>query len=277
MDPEAVERAISPRTKAIVPVHFAGQPCEMRRLVEFARRRELKVIEDAAHALPARYHGKMVGTIGDITCFSFYATKTITTGEGGMATTDNPEFADRMRVMRLHGISKDAWKRYSAEGSWRYEILDAGYKYNLTDLQAALGIAQLHKSDSMWARRQALADRYTKALASFEAFETPHVLSGMQHAWHLYVIQVNRHALRIHRDQLIQELHKRGIGTSVHFIPLHTHPYYRKQWGYRPGDFPVAENYFERCVSLPLYPAMSDEDQDSVIEALSDLAREYRR
>jgi perosamine synthetase len=277
MDPDEVVRAISPRTKAIIPVHFGGHPCEMARLLEIARHHGLKVIEDAAHALPARYRGKTVGTLGDITCFSFYATKTITTGEGGMATTGNDEYAERMRIMSLHGISKDAWKRYSAEGTWRYEILAPGYKYNLTDLQAALGIVQLGKCESMWARRVALANRYTRALASLDAFQVPKLRSDIQHAWHLYVILVNPLALRIHRDQLIEELRNRGIGTSVHFIPLHTHPYYRQQWGYREGDFPVAEKYFDRCISLPLYPAMSADDLNSVSEALTDIAFKFRR
>jgi len=277
LDPDRVEQAITARTKAIIPVHFRGHPCEMDRLMEIAKDHGLKVIEDAAHALPARYKGKMVGTMGDITCFSFYATKTITTGEGGMATTENAEYADRMRIMGLHGISKDAWKRYSAEGSWRYEILAPGYKYNLTDVQAALGLVQLAKCDAMWRRRVALAERYTQALRLLDAFETPKVQPDVQHAWHLYVILMNPKALGIHRDQVIEELKQRGIGTSVHFIPLHTHPYYRKRWGYGPGDFPVADNYFDRCLSLPLYPAMSDEDADNVIEALTDIAIRFRR
>ena len=277
LDPDRVEQAITARTKAIIPVHFRGHPCEMDRLMEIAKDHGLKVIEDAAHALPARYKGKMVGTMGDITCFSFYATKTITTGEGGMATTENAEYADRMRIMGLHGISKDAWKRYSAEGSWRYEILEPSYKYNLTDVQAALGLVQLAKCDAMWRRRVALAERYTQALRLLDAFETPKVQPDVQHAWHLYVILMNPKALGIHRDQVIEELKQRGIGTSVHFIPLHTHPYYRKRWGYGPGDFPVADNYFDRCLSLPLYPAMSDEDADNVIEALTDIAIRFRR
>lgn len=277
LDPDCVERAISPRTKAIIPVHFAGQPCEMDRILDIAARHNLKVIEDAAHALPARYKGRMVGTIGDITCFSFYATKTLTTGEGGMVVTENADYADRMRIMALHGISKDAWKRYSAEGSWRYEILAPGYKYNLTDLQAALGLVQLGKCNAMWMRRATMAERYTEALSSLNAFETPRVRQDVQHAWHLYVVLVNPEALRIHRDQVIEELRQRGIGTSVHFIPLHTHPYYQKELGYRAVDFPVTDNYFDRCISLPLYPGMSDDDQDRVIEALTDIAAKFRR
>lgn len=277
LDPGRIERAITPKTKAIVPVHFAGRPCEMTSIREIAAHHHTAVVEDAAHALPAARDGQRVGTIGDITCFSFYATKTITAGEGGMATTANAEFAERMRMMRLHGISKDASKRYTAEGSWRYEILAPGYKYNLTDLQAALGLSQLTKCDAMWKRRCDLAARYTRMLSDLDAFETPADEPGVQHALHLYVILVNSGVLRIHRDAVIEELRKRGIGTSVHFIPLHMHSYYQDQWGYRAGDFPVAESYADRCISLPLYPAMSDEDVDMVVEALKDVARQYRR
>jgi dTDP-4-amino-4,6-dideoxygalactose transaminase len=277
MDPVEVEKAITPRTKAMIPVHLAGHPCEMDRLQSIARSSGLRLIEDAAHALPARYRGRMVGTIGDITCFSFYATKTITTGEGGMATTENEEYANRMRIMSLHGISKDAWKRYTAEGTWRYEILEAGYKYNLTDLQAALGLTQLAKCERMWERRAALAERYRRGLEPMDVFRLPQVNADVQHAWHLFVILVNPEALRIHRDQVIEELRQRGIGTSVHFIPLHLHPYYQRRWGYRAGQFPVSEYYFERCISLPLYPRMTDDEADRVIESLCDIAREFRR
>jgi dTDP-4-amino-4,6-dideoxygalactose transaminase/lipopolysaccharide/colanic/teichoic acid biosynthesis glycosyltransferase len=277
MDPVQVERAITPRTRVIIPVHFAGHPCDMSRILMIAREHGLKVVEDAAHAFSARYKGKMVGTLSDITCFSFYATKNITTGEGGIATTDNEDWADRMRIMRLHGISKDAWKRYSAEGSWRYEILAPGFKYNLTDMQAALGLSQLAKCNAMWMRRCALAQRYTDALGSLEAFEVPSSRSEVQHAWHLYVLRTCPGALNLHRDAIIEELKQRGIGTSVHFIPLHLHPYYRDTWGYRPGDFPVTEDYFDRCISLPLYPAMSEESHTRVVEALMEIAFLHRR
>ena len=276
LNPVQVERAITPRTRAIIPVHFAGHPCDLTRILKIARDHGLKVIEDAAHALSARYRGRMVGTFGDATCFSFYATKNITTGEGGITTTEHDEWADRMRIMRLHGISKDAWKRYSAEGTWRYEILAPGFKYNMTDMQAAMGISQLAKCQAMWARRNALAQRYTEALGVLDAFEVPTAHTDVQHAWHLYVLRVCPGVLRIHRDTLIEELRKRGIGVSVHFIPLHLHPYYREKWGYRPGDFPVAEDYFDRCISLPLYPAMTDDDQTRVIQALTEIADIHR-
>jgi dTDP-4-amino-4,6-dideoxygalactose transaminase len=278
MDPAAVERAISPKTKAIIPVHFAGHPCEMDTLLQIARQHHLRIIEDAAHSLPTEYKGRTIGTIGDITCFSFYPTKAMTTGgEGGIATTADGELADRIRMMRLHGITKDAWKRYTPTGSWRYQILDAGYKYNLTDLSAAIGLAQLHKCSRMWNRRLDLVDRYNRALADQDAFQLPSLRSDISHGWHIYVILVNPEALRIGRDQLMEELKARGIGTSVHFIPLHLHPYYQESFGYTPGQFPVAEHYSERCLSLPLFPRMSDDDLDRVVEALLSIAHDFRR
>lgn len=277
MDVKQVKKAITPRTKAILPVHYAGAPCDMDSILELASRYHLKVIEDAAHALPARYNGKTIGTLGDITCFSFYATKTLTTGEGGMLTTQNQEYADRMRILSLHGISRDAWKRYTAGGSWRYAIEEMGYKYNLTDLQAAIGIAQLEKCDGMRDRRASLAERYTRELSSLEAFHTPGIPRDVQHAWHLYVLQVNEKALLIDRDRVIEELKQRGIGTSVHFIPLHLHPLYQQRCGYRVGQFPYAEEHFAGAISLPLYPSLTDAEQTRVIDALHDIARLHRR
>jgi perosamine synthetase len=219
----------------------------------------------------------MVGSFSDITCFSFYACKTITTGEGGMATTENAEYAERMRILSLHGISKDAYKRYTAEGSWRYEILDLGYKYNMTDLQAALGLAQLAKCDFMRQKRAKLAARYSSALASTDAYITPVVSADVDHAWHLYVLEVNTDVLSISRDRIIEELKQRDIGTSVHFIPLHTHPFYQRSLGYRDGQFPHAERHFEGAISLPIFPAMTEDDADRVIEALLDISRTFRR
>jgi dTDP-4-amino-4,6-dideoxygalactose transaminase len=276
VDPQQIERAITSRTKAIIPVHYAGRACDMDAILDIAQRHGLKVVDDAAHALPALYHGKMVGTLADISCFSFYATKTITTGEGGMITTANREYAERIRMLSLHGISKDAWKRYTAEGSWRYDILEMGYKYNLTDVQAAIGIAQLAKCDRMRSRRNALAARYNEALRELEAFKLPSVPEGLSHAWHLYVIEVNSARLRIDRDRVIEELKLRGIGTSVHFIPLHLHTLYQ-QLGYRRGQFPNAEERFQGAISLPLFAAMCDEESDRVIEALHDIASEFKR
>ena len=277
VDPEQIEKSITSHTRAILPVHYAGYPCDMDAILSIARSHKLKVVEDAAHALPCHYKDKMVGTLGDITCFSFYATKTLTTGEGGMLTTENSEFAERMRRLSLHGISKDAWKRYTADGSWRYDILETGYKYNMTDLLASMGIAQLAKCDAMCARRRSIAERYNRALSSLDAYEVPPTPADSSHAWHLYVLQVNPSALSIDRNRLIEELKSHGIGTSVHFIPLHLHTLYQECLGYRNGDFPNAENRFERAISLPIYPSMTDEDTDRVVGTLHQIAQEYRR
>jgi dTDP-4-amino-4,6-dideoxygalactose transaminase len=272
LDPERIEEAITPRTRAIIPVHFAGQPCQMDAIRDIAQRHNLAVIEDAAHALPARYRNQMVGTIGDITCFSFYATKTITTGEGGMITTDNDEYAERMRIMSLHGISKDAWKRYTAEGSWRYDILFPGYKYNLTDIAAALGVEQLKKCCRFYESRKKMADEFNHAFAGIAALETPSVDEAVQHAWHLYVIQLNLERLTISRDRFIEELKHANIGTSVHFIPLHLHPFYRDTLHYDASSFPCATQAFDRIISLPLYTKMTSQDQRDVIDAVRAVA-----
>jgi dTDP-4-amino-4,6-dideoxygalactose transaminase len=274
---EDVGRKITRKTRAVIPVHFGGHPCRMDSILDLAAANGLTVVEDAAHALPAKYRGKSIGTLSPLTAFSFYATKTITTGEGGIVTTNDDLLAERIALMRLHGISRDAWKRYTAEGTWRYEITEAGYKYNLTDPQAALGLVQLSKCEQMWRRRVEIAKKYDKALSSLDAYLTPIVAEDVQNAWHLYVIRVQSSALRIHRDRVIEELRQRGIGTSVHFIPLHLHPYYQRMWGYRPGEFPVAEDYFDRCISLPIYPSLTDEDLHRVIEALHDIADGFRR
>jgi dTDP-4-amino-4,6-dideoxygalactose transaminase len=277
LDPDQLEKAITAKTKAIMPVHIAGQACDMDRILEIAGNYDLRVIEDAAHALPARYREKMIGTIGDITCFSFYATKTITTGEGGMAVTENPEWAEHMRIMGLHGISQDAWKRYTAEGSWYYEILYPGFKYNLTDIAAAIGIEQLKKCTHFWEIRQRYATLYNEGFQEVPAIITPYVAPEVQHAWHLYVIQLDIERLRIGRNEFIALLKQEGIGTSVHFIPLHLHPYYRDTFGYGPPDFPHASFVFERIVSLPIYPKMTEADVQRVIDTVSRLVRQHRR
>jgi perosamine synthetase len=277
IDPGHLEQALTPQTKAIIPVHFAGHPCEMNKILEIAKTHKLTVIEDAAHALPTRFQGMMVGTIGDISCFSFYATKTITTGEGGIATTENREWAERMRMMSLHGISKDAWKRYSAEGSWYYEILAPGYKYNMTDIAASIGVEQLKKCDQFWQRRQQYATLYNEAFRDVPEVTIPPVVEGGQHAWHLYVIQLQLERLRIDRNTFIELLKQRHIGTSVHFIPLHLHPYYRRNFGYRPTDFPHASAVFERTVSLPIYPKMTESDVAYVSDVVRTLVKQHRR
>ncbi|HET7393800.1 MAG TPA: DegT/DnrJ/EryC1/StrS family aminotransferase [Candidatus Binatia bacterium] len=277
LDPAKIEAAITPRTKAIVPVHMAGLPCDMDEILRIARKHDLRVIEDAAHALPAAYRGRTVGTVGDITCFSFYATKTITTGEGGMATTENPQWAERMRMMSLHGISHDAWKRYTKEGSWYYEVLYPGFKYNLTDLAAAIGGEQLKKCGDFWQARQRIAMIYANAFAELDGVQLPACPADVQHAWHLFVIQLELDHLNADRNRFLEALREKEIGTSVHFIPLHLHPYYRDKFGYKPADFPHASAVFERIFSLPIYPKMSESDVERVIDAVKTTARQYRR
>jgi dTDP-4-amino-4,6-dideoxygalactose transaminase len=268
------------RLKAIIPVHYAGYPCDMDAILALGSRYDLKIVEDAAHAFPTFYKRKIVGTLGDITCFSFYATKNITTGEGGMVTCENEEYADRMRIMSLHGISKDAWKRYTAEGSWYYEIIAPGYKYNLTDIAAGLGIAQLRKADAFLKRRTQIAARYHEAFQELNELDLPSAgrgTEGTTHSWHLFVIRLNLQRLQIDRNQFIEELRRKGIGTSVHFIPLHIHPYYRETYGYQPDDFPVAYETYKRIISLPIYAKMTDDDVERVVESVTDIIRANRR
>lgn len=276
MTAEKIAAAVTPKTKVIMPVHFAGHPCDMDAIMDVARAYRLSVVEDAAHALPANYRGRRVGSIGDITCFSFYATKTITTGEGGMATTDNADWAERMRMMSLHGISHDAWKRYSKEGSWYYEVHQPGFKYNLTDIAAAIGIEQLKKCERFSAARSRIAAMYNDAFADLPEIQRPRVAPDVQHAWHLYVIQLKLESLKIDRNQFIELLAERGIGTSVHFIPLHLHPFYRGRYGCQPTDFPVASAVFDRIVSLPIYPKMSQHDIEMVISIVRDTIKQCR-
>ncbi len=277
MDVSKIEKAITKKTRAIIPVHYAGQPCDMDEILNIAKKYNLNVIEDAAHSLPAWYKNKKIGTIGDMTCFSFYATKTLATGEGGMITTENNEWAENMKMMRLHGISKDAWKRYTGEGSWYYEVVEAGYKYNLTDIQSALGVAQLKKVEWMWEKRKNIAEKYTDAFNKSELITPPFVKSNRISAWHLYVIKLNLEALSIDRAKFIEEIKTKGIGTSVHFIPLHKHPFYKNTFGYKSEDFPASEWIYERVISLPIYPGMTDEEVNRVIEAVMKVAGKNKR
>jgi perosamine synthetase len=271
LDPSCLERAITHRTRAIIPVHYAGHPCDMDRISEIARCHGLKVIEDAAHALPAAYNGRTVGTLGDLACFSFYATKTLCTGEGGMVVTANPEYAERVRMMSLHGISKDAWKRYSAEGSWYYEILAPGFKYNMTDVAAALGLVQLAKCGSMRDARRRIAEIYNEGFHGVSELATPVLRDGIEHSWHLYPIRLPLERLKIDRGQFIAMMRERNIGTSVHFIPLHLHPYYCTRYQYRPEEFPNASDAYERLISLPIYPTMIESDAHDVVCAVTDI------
>ncbi|MFC5458993.1 DegT/DnrJ/EryC1/StrS family aminotransferase [Massilia niabensis] len=272
MSPQAVEAAITPRTRAIVPVHYAGMACDMDAILALARRHGLRVVEDAAHAFPTRYRGRLVGTLdSDITVFSFYANKTMTTGEGGMVVVRDPDLARRIRLMRLHGISQDAFDRYvSKTPAWFYEVVAAGFKYNLTDIAAAIGIEQLRKIDRFLERRAALAARYDTALAGLPLVLPPRPEGDSTHAWHLYVVRLSAEA-PLQRDELILRLSQLGIGTSVHFIPLHRQPYWRDNCASNPASFPVAEAAFGAMLTLPLYTRMQDADQERVIQALQTL------
>jgi len=276
MDPAEVAAKITPRTRAIVPVHVTGIPCDMDPLLELAARHDLRIVEDAAHALPTQYKDRVIGSIGDMTAFSFYATKNITTGEGGMITTDSEEYNDRLRVRRLHGISRDAWKRYTSEGSWYYEVEYPGYKYNPTDINSALGLQQLRRSDRFHAIRSYYASLYQLGLSDVPEISLPEPVPWGSHAWHLYVIQLNVDQLAIDRDAFMRCLREENIGASVHFIPLHLQPYYRETFGYRPTDFPNALHAYKRAVSLPLYPRMSEADVWDVIRAVRRIVDRHR-
>ncbi|HEX8219059.1 MAG TPA: DegT/DnrJ/EryC1/StrS family aminotransferase [Chloroflexia bacterium] len=276
MRPDLLESAVTPRTRAVIPIHIAGLAADLDPICQVARRHDLAVIEDAAHAFPAKYLGRTIGAISDFTCFSFYATKTITTGEGGMICTDDDAWAERCRIMALHGISKDAWKRYTAEGSWYYEIVAPGYKYNLTDVAAAMGLAQLGKAERMWARRREIAQMYDRAFQACEELQTPYDRADCQHAWHLYMLRLNQDRLKIDRAAFIEELKRHNIGASVHFIPLHLHPYYREMYGYQPEDFPVSYAEYKRAISLPIYSKMSDGDVQDVIESVLSIVHGHR-
>lgn len=272
LDPQAVHAAITPRTKAIMPVHYAGLACAMEAITDIARTHGLRVVEDAAHALPTTHGGRLVGRLdSDIAVFSFYANKTITTGEGGMAVTANPELVARMRVMRLHGMSRDAFDRFTARTpAWYYEVIAPGFKYNMTDVAAAMGIEQLARLPSFLSRREHLAARYHKALVRLPLVLPADARPGDTHAWHLYVVRLSSPALH-DRDAIIQALADRGIGTSVHYVPLHRHPYWRDRYQLTPSMFPHADAAYQRMISLPLYTLMSDADQDRVIAALHDI------
>ncbi len=269
IDVDAVARAITPRTKAIIPVHFAGRAADMTNLLALARKHDLKVMEDAAHALPTTCDGSMIGALNsDVTVFSFYANKTITTGEGGMLVTRNPEIAKRARVMRLHGINRDAFDRFTSKApSWYYEIIAPGFKYNMTDIAASIGIHQLKKANLFQQKRSRIAELYDDALADLPIICPPHAAAGDVHSWHLYVIQLADHA-NIERDVFIERMFEQGIGCSVHYIPLHLHPYWRDAYKLTPDMFPVSQRIYERTVSLPLYSRMTEKDVARVVAAI---------
>ncbi len=286
IDPAKIEQALTSgnhrNVRALMPVHFAGQACDMDRICAIARRHNLKIVEDAAHAVGSArmMDGRgmvKVGTIGDLSCFSFYATKNITSAEGGMITTEDDALAAKIAVASLHGMDRDAWKRYDSSGSWFYEIHDTGFKYNLSDVHSAIGIAQLRRVDELTRRRQSIARAYHEAFANDPALQVPITEAGVEHAWHLYVMRLRSAALKVNRNQFVDLLRARGVGTSVHCIPLNTMDFYQQRYGYRTGDFPIAEDVYSRCFSLPIFPAMSDEDVAYVIESVRAVSEENRR
>jgi dTDP-4-amino-4,6-dideoxygalactose transaminase len=268
IDPNRIEKAITPRTKALVPVHLAGRPCEMDAIMEIARRRNLMVIEDAAHAIEAWYHGKKIGSIGDLTCFSFYVTKNIVTGEGGMVTTNREEFADKIKMYGLHGLSRDAWKRYSDEGYTHYEVIFPGFKYNMMDIQAAIGIEQMKRVEKYYFRRTEIWKRYDEAFADLPVVTPAPPEPDTVHARHLYTLLVDISKIKMSRDTFQQRLYELNIGTGVHFIAVHLHKYYRETFGFRRGDFPNAEWISDRTISLPLSAKLTDEDVEDAIAAV---------
>ncbi len=268
IDPAAVRRKLTPKTRAVIPVHFAGRPCAMDPILEIAREHGLVVIEDAAHAIEAVYRGRKIGSIGDLTVFSFYVTKNITTGEGGMVTTNNPAWAEQIEMYGLHGLNKGAWRRYTDDGFKHYEVVYPGYKYNMTDLQASLGIHQLPRIERYLRRREEIWRRYDEAFRNLPlilpAPAEPHTV----HARHLYTPLVDIDALGRSRDEVQQALHRENIGTGIHFVSVHLHRYYRERYGYRRGEFPNAEFVSDRTISLPLSAKLSDEDVEDVIAAV---------
>jgi dTDP-4-amino-4,6-dideoxygalactose transaminase len=276
LDPVALEQAVTPRTRAVLAVHYAGHPVELDSIQGIAAQRNLLLLEDAAHAIPARYKGRLIGSGENPVAFSFYATKNLTTGEGGMLT-GSPELLARARMLGLHGMSRDAWKRYGAGGSWFYQVDQPGFKYNMTDVQAAMGLAQLKKLDRFQLRRREIVGAYHEAFREVNALEIPVERPEVEHAWHLYILRLRPGTLLIGRDRFIEELTARNIGTSVHFIPIHTHPYYRQKYDYRPEQFPIAHDNYQRMLSLPLHPLLSDEDVSDVITAVLDVVTRFAR
>jgi len=274
IDPEDIERKITSKTKAIIPVHFAGRPCNMNDIMDIAEKHSLKVVEDSAHAIEAEYHGKKTGTFGDIGCFSFYVTKNIVTGEGGMAITDNEDYANKIKILALHGMSKDAWKRFSDEGYKHYQVVYAGFKYNMMDIQAAIGIHQLPRVDKYWKTRQKIWNQYNEAFKELPVFTPAPVDPNTRHSYHLYTLLLSIDHLKITRNQFLDEMTKRNIGVGVHYIALHLHPYYQEKLGYKRGNFPNAEWISDRTVSIPLSAKLTGEDVEDVVQAVRKILRD---
>jgi dTDP-4-amino-4,6-dideoxygalactose transaminase len=277
LDPERAEAAITRDTYALLPVHYGGYPCPMDVFTAMAQSHDVWLIEDAAHAIGATYRDQKAGTWGDAGCFSFYATKNLTTGEGGALATRDADIAERTRLLALHGMDRDAWKRYTAQGTWFYEIQAAGFKYNMSDLEAAIGLGQLGRLEIMNARRREIAETFDAAFRDHPAIEIPFTEPGALSAHHLYSIRLNLDALTIDRARFMDELAAENIGASVHFIPIEMHPFYQQTLGVSPGSFPVAEAAYVRLISLPIYPAMSAEDVADTIAAVLKIADRFRR
>ena len=277
IDPAKIEAAITNKTKAIIPVHYGGNPCDMDEILELAKRYNLRVIEDAAHALPASYKGRKIGTIGNVTCFSFYVTKTLAAGEGGMLCTNDEEISERSTLMRLHGINKDSWKRYSDEGAWYYEVVAPGYKYNFDDIHASLGLAQLSKIDYMLQRRKNIYHKYNSAFDKNELISTYNLKNDRTSAHHLYPILLDIDNLRINRAQFIEELKAQGIIASVHFIPLYRHTFYQKNFHLENSKYSVSEYIYPRIITLPIWPMMSDEQIERVADAVNLITKKYKK
>jgi dTDP-4-amino-4,6-dideoxygalactose transaminase len=277
IDPARIEAAITPRTRALLPVDFAGHPCELDDIMAIGRQHGLPVIEDAAHAIGASYRGRAIGSVADMTCFSFYATKNITSGEGGALTTNRGEWAEQIGIMSLHGISRDAWKRYGTEGYRHWDIVAAGYKYNMFDLQAALARTQLGKLDGFHGRRKALKARLDAGLRDVPELAFPDARPWVGHACHLYPIIVRTEQLKADRDTIMNAIQSENVGIGVHFRAVHLHPFYEKTFGFTRGMFPNAEYYSDRTISLPLYPKMTDADADDVVAAVRKVVAHYRR
>lgn len=271
IDPEDIERKITSKTRAIIPVHFAGRPCEMDKIMSIAKKNTLKVIEDCAHAIETEYQGKKAGTFGELGCFSFYVTKNIITGEGGMVITNNDDYAEKIKILALHGMSKDAWKRFSDEGYKHYQVVYAGFKYNMMDIQAAMGIHQLPRVDKYWKRRQEIWHKYNDSFKDLPVFLPAPVNSNTRHAYHLYTLLIDIDKIKMTRDEFMEEMNKRGIGTGVHYIALHLHPFYQKKYGYKKGDFPNAEWISERTVSIPFSAKLEDREVERIINSIQDI------
>lgn len=268
IDPAAIEAKLTPRTRAILPVHFAGRPCDMDAIMAIAKKHGLKVIEDCAHAIETEYKGKKAGTFGDLGCLSFYVTKNVVTGEGGMVITSNEKYAERIKILGLHGMSKDAWKRFSDEGFKHYQVVEAGFKYNMMDLQATIGIEQLKKVDRFWERRRQIWSMYQDALANLPLGLPAADEPGTKHAYHLYTIQVEKDRCGVARDAFLDRMTAEGIGVGVHYLSLTEHPFYQKTLGWKPDDTPNATRIGRSTVSLPISPKLTDEDVADVIAAI---------